>query len=84
MIEYDLALQKLNIAEARIRRMQKELDARAEIVCAIVRAKRQLGVRPSQMKVSFFKEIWPDILAHLEATGYKWEPKQSGLPSPQR
>jgi hypothetical protein len=70
--------------QERIERLQNELDARAEIVCAIVRAKRQLGVRPSQMKVSFFKEIWPDILAHLEATGYKWEPKQSCPPSPPR
>jgi hypothetical protein len=70
--------------QERIERLQNELDARAEIVSAIVRAKRQLGVSPGQMDVSFFKEIWPDILAHLEATGYKWEPKQSCPPSPRR
>lgn len=50
----------------------REEKARTEIVKDIVRAKRALGLRRNEdLRKSFFKDIWPGILAHLRETGFK-------------
>lgn len=40
-------------------RASKEYEAREAMVRDVVRAKRELGLRGSELRASFFRDIWP-------------------------